>query len=241
MVGRTNACGVKLFAVIAVTYPAGSTCGITTDPSGFSDVIYAKDTSGYWLFTVPYAGNWYVASYTGDISNPDKITYKVVGITTKGQSENVTLAYDLVLYSAGDEHTAITGGWVSKRACTLTKNAGNLYVVATETYSTNRGVFATANKIDLSQYSRLYYNAKNGTSQSGYFGIGVWASIPAVGTDPIPSAAAYVQFGSSASAESYIDVSSLSGEYYVGGQVTKGDSKTGSGYIYEMKLLPEEG
>ena len=130
---------------------------------------------------------------------------------------------------------------MSKRACTLTKNADNLYVVATKTYSANRGVFATANKIDLSQYSRLYYNAKNGTSQSGYFGIGVWASIPAVGTDPIPSAAAYVQFGSSASAESYIDVSSLSGKYYVGGQVTKGDSKTGSGYIYEMKLLPEEG
>lgn len=228
-------------ATISVTYPAGSTCAITTDPTNHSDAIFAGDTSGHWSFTVPYAGNWIVASYTGDISNPDKIAYEAVDITTNGQSENVTLAYELVLYSAGDEHTAITGGWVSKRACTLTKNADNLYVVATETYSANRGVFATANKIDLSPYSRLYYNAKNGTSQSGYFGIGVWASIPALGTDPITSAAAYIQFGSAASAESSIDVSSLSGEYYVGGQVTKGDNITGSGYIYEMKLLPEEG
>ena len=223
-------------ATINITYPANSNCVVTN--SGGQTVASDTNTGSStktWTVTVGATGTYTVTATATDGSG--KTNSQSVSITAEAQSENVTLSYELVLYSAGGEHTAITGGWVSKRACTLTKNADNLYVVATEPYSANRGVFATANKIDLSQYSRLYYNAKNGTSQSGYFGIGVWASIPAVGTDPIPSAAAYVQFNANISAESYIDVSSLSGEYYVGGQVTKGDSVTGTGYLYEMKLL----
>ena len=218
----------SLYAVIVVTYPAGSicTCG------GKS----AKDTSGYALFNVK-AGTYIVECHTSDNSKSKSISVTVAE-SDKGQVKNVTLAYDLVLYSAGDEHTAITGGWVSKRACTITKNTDNLYVVATMTYTVNSGVFATANKIDLSHYSRLYYNARNDASEDGYFGVGVWASIPAVGTDPIPSAAAYVALKANTSEESYIDISSLSGEYYVGGVVLEGSSVTGTGYLYEMKLAP---
>lgn len=234
MIGRTNAGGGsgKLFAVIAVTYPEGSVCTC----SNGTKTLKARDTSGKALFNVK-AGTYTVECHTSDSSKSRSVSVTVTE-SDEGQVKNVTLTYELVLYSPGDEHTAITGGWVSKRACTITKDEYNLYVVATEKYTDNAGVFATANKIDLTHYSRLYYDAKNGASADGYFGIGVWASIPAVGTNPVPYAAAYVEFKANTTAESYIDVSSLSGNYYVGGIVIKGESVTGAGYLYEMKLVP---
>lgn len=100
-------------ATINVTYPAGSTCAITTDPTNYSDAIFAGDTSGHWSFTVPYVGTWLVACFTGDITNPEKLAYKIVSITTDGQSESITLAYELVLFDKdkGIDRTDITGGW----------------------------------------------------------------------------------------------------------------------------------
>ena len=100
-------------ATINVTYPAGSTCAITTDITNYSDAIFAGDKSGYWSFTVPYAGTWLVACFTGDITNPEKLAYKIVNITTDGQNESVTLSYELVLFDKdkGIDRTDITGGW----------------------------------------------------------------------------------------------------------------------------------
>lgn len=156
MIGKTNMAGARLFAVIAVTYPEGSTCGITTDPSGFSDVIYAKDTSGYWLFTVPYAGNWYVASYTGDISNPDKITYKVVGITTEGQSESVTLSYELVAFLNGVTDPAV-GGWTGG---TITSN-----VLRFNPGGGYSGRVCSNNELDLRGFTKITFHVKKLDSQ----------------------------------------------------------------------------
>ena len=81
----------SLYAVIAVTYPAGSicTCG------GKS----AKDTSGYALFNVK-AGTYTVECHTSDGSK-SKSTSVTVAEGDKGQVKTVTLAYELYLFKAG--------------------------------------------------------------------------------------------------------------------------------------------
>ena len=88
-------------ATINVTYPAGSTCscsdGITT--------LTAPDTSGSVSFSVPSTGAWTVSCTDGTSTNS-----KTVGITAEGQSENVTLAYELVLFDS-----SVTSGWELKQ------------------------------------------------------------------------------------------------------------------------------
>lgn len=218
MVGKTNVAGARLFAVIAVTYPEGSTCGITTDPSGFSDVIYAKDTSGYWLFTVPYAGNWYVASYTGDISNPDKITYKVVGITEEGQSESVTLSYYLAVLENG-VLSPLTGG-INGLNYQTSFSDGKIVSVRK---NSDGNYFTTENAIMVTDYSTLYlritYNSKT-TFVDHYYGL----TQEKIVNGPISDESRkfkYYKFVSKAdivkdsTVEITVDISSANGDYYI--------------------------
>ena len=228
MVGKTNVAGARLRAVIAVTYPEGSVCTC----SNGTKTLTARDTSGKALFNVP-VGTWTVSCTDGS-----KTASETVNITGEGQNETIILGYTLVLYNAGYENVPVTGGWESKRGCTLTKNADNLYAAATVMYSANTGIFATKNKIDLSEYKTLRYKGNNRVNAKGYFGIVITNSIPALGTEPSQSAAAWVNFGAGELAESSIDIGSLTGDYYVGCHVTKGESVTGSGYLYFMELVP---
>lgn len=229
MVGRTNVGGgSRLHAVIAVTYPAGSICTC----SDGTKTLKAKDTSGKALFNVP------VGTWTVNCTDGSETASEAVSITENGQIKTIILSYTLVLYNAGYDNVSVTGGWESKRGCALTGNADNLYAVATVAYSANAGVFATKNKIDLSQYSKLHYRAKNASSLNGYFAIGIWASIPNVGTDPLRASAAYIEIDANALSDSNIDISGLTGKYYVGGYVAKGESVTGHGYLYTMELIP---
>lgn len=93
-----------VYAVIRVTYPSGSTCTCTNG----SKTLTAKDTSGKALFVIPSAGTWTVTAIKGSQSKS-----VAVKITTEGQVENVTLAYELVLFdgSNGGDVTSLTGGW----------------------------------------------------------------------------------------------------------------------------------
>lgn len=84
--------GSKVVASIAVTYPAGSTCTCTLG----SKVLTAKDTSGKWVFGLPSTGSWVVKAVKGSQSKSEAMS-----ITAEGQVENVTLAYELVLFDNG--------------------------------------------------------------------------------------------------------------------------------------------
>lgn len=86
MVGKTNAGGGgggKLFAIIAVTYPAGSVCTC----SNGTKTLKARDTSGKALFNVS-TGTWTVTATDGNETKD-----ATVDITTEGQLESVTLSY----------------------------------------------------------------------------------------------------------------------------------------------------
>ena len=91
----------KVYAVIGVTYPAGSTCTCTNG----SKTLTAKDTTGKALFVIPSAGTWTVKAVKGS-----KSTSKAVSITAEGQVETITLIFELILFDSGD-NTSVTGGW----------------------------------------------------------------------------------------------------------------------------------
>ena len=89
----------KPYAVIAVTYPSGSTVTCTNG----SKNLKAKDTTGKALFVIPSAGTWTVKAVKGSKSKS-----KAVSITAEGQVETVTLTYDLYIFKSG---SGLTSGY----------------------------------------------------------------------------------------------------------------------------------
>lgn len=82
MIGSVNTGGgATAFAFIVATYPVGSTCTCTCTETG--KVLRAKDTSGSWVFEIPYTGTWTVS--IGALFSKDVI------ISAKGESKNVNL------------------------------------------------------------------------------------------------------------------------------------------------------
>lgn len=229
-------------ATISVTYPAGSTCAITTDPTNYSDIIFAGDTSGHWSFTVPYAGNWIVASYTGDISNPDKIVYKAVNITADGQSENVTLSYRLYLYKNGDKCTDVGGDWSLKKGYTdgvsVTYNTDYAQLNVRAVTSEYMGNGFWYKNLDITNYSKLCaivtYNA---VANSGNLFIAVCNSA----TDtPISSNVARKDIGAndvSATVPFELDISSITGSKYIGIGTHMAGTGSGTAKIKEVYLV----
>lgn len=203
-------------ATINVTYPSGSTCAITTDLTNYSDIIFAGDKSGYWSFTVPYTGTWYVTCFTGDITNPDQIAHKAVSITTDGQIESVALSYATYYYNKGDKCTSVTGGW-SKNGSggSLTFNTASMTLVANNWHSPIDA--STMNKVSLVNIKTLYFSVKSATSYStqGYPRIGVATTSNPDSSEPSQWVASKTLSASSAFATVSIDVRSLTGSYYI--------------------------
>ena len=85
MIGSVNTGGgAKAFAFIVVTYPAGSVCTCTDGMK----TLRAKNTTGTWVFDIPYAGTWTVSC-----TNGSETASASVVISAKGQSETVGLSY----------------------------------------------------------------------------------------------------------------------------------------------------
>lgn len=116
MVGKTNVAGARLRAVIAVTYPEGSVCTCTNG----TKTRKAKDTSGKALFNVP-VGEWTVTATDGSRTKSAS-----VNITTEGQSESVTLSYELVILdgSTGNGSSNWTANAVGDSSISLSSSAG---------------------------------------------------------------------------------------------------------------------
>lgn len=205
-----------LFAIIAVTYPEGSVCTC----SDGTKTLKAKDTSGNALFNVPSAGTWTVSCTDGS-----QTVSKSVAITAAGQVELVTLEYLPYLYINGNECEDLTGGWVSEakgiNSGGPTGLAPTVVRGSTLEISLNGphvgGIVRTNNKIDLTKYSRIKFNGKmvNPTNDStGWLQMCVWSNIGAYYTDNI--VASYVVRAHQTINDAAIDISSLSGSFYVG-------------------------
>lgn len=191
-------------ATINVTYPAGSVCTATDG----AITLTAPDTSGTWACVVPNAGTWTVTV--------DNVISEAVAITSNGQTKTIDKWY---LYNSGDQRTSNTGGWIAtkvlrftgyeKQNISVTYGSSNMYVGPS-----GSGILHTQKKINLTNWSTLKFV---GTIVKGEAdedtAIGVWSNISEKMKSTDNRAAAKI---GAVSGSATIDISSLSGEYYVG-------------------------
>lgn len=147
------------YACIGVTYPSGSTCTCTNG----TKTLKAKGTSGTAIFNVPSTGTWTVTATNGG----DKTASKSVSITAEGQTENVTLTYEYVLYEAGTKYVDFTekSGWATYANVSWGTSAATIQVAA-DSGGSLLNVCINAPKIDLSNYSHLKCTLSSLTIQS---------------------------------------------------------------------------
>lgn len=147
-------------ATIKVTYPAKSKCIIKNS----SGTQVASDTNTgasakTWTATVNATGTYTVTATATDGSGKSKS--QSVSITTDGQSESVTLTYELVLFDNGTDNTAVTGGWTTVRD-------KKLYVSAhVDGRGEDHQTCESTNKIDLSEYKTIRFEGVTSTNSNG--------------------------------------------------------------------------
>ena len=159
----------KVYAVIGVTYPSGSTVTCTNG----SKTLKAKDTSGKAIFVIPSAGTWTVKAVKGSQS-----ASKAVSITAEGQVETVTLTYRLYIFKNG---SGLTSGYSIK---SNSNSAISAPTVSSNTISwsgdsSSGGVaFYIDPAVALSGYTKLCVDFECSYNWGGDYGMGF-----GVGTD----------------------------------------------------------
>lgn len=229
--------GSNTYAFIVVTYPAGSTCTATDGTT----TLTAPDTSGNWVCKVPNAGTWTVSCTNGS----ETASFAVI-ISSEGQSETVTLGYNFYLVQNGvlvvTDWTIARGGWT---AAGIFQRSG--YVLfSTETPSgTSSGginmVAATTDPVDISDYRILRLTIAD-TGKSHYssgkvplFGLGDTRPTSSGTSATVRGFDYYKMLNSSTGnipAGTYdLDVSALSGNYYIAVTIADNTSKFTKAFI----------
>ena len=132
----------KAFAVIGVSYPAGSICTCTDG----TKTLKLKNTSGQGLFIIPYAATWSVTATDGTNTKSESVE-----ITSEGQSVSVTLLYAVYYYNNGDINS-LTGGWNNATVGTALSARID---VASSGYAQTLTV-SSNNTIDLTEINTIY-------------------------------------------------------------------------------------
>ena len=139
--------GAKAFAVIGVTYPAGSVCTC----SDGTKTLSLKDTGGQGFFLIPYAATWTVTATDGTNTKSESVE-----ITSEGETKAITLAYALLLYSLGNECSETTGGWKTVSG-SVNKLTDHIHINGN---GSTGGRMRTANLLNLAtlrqNYSKIY-------------------------------------------------------------------------------------
>ncbi len=196
--------GAAAFAFVLVTYPEGSTV-TCTNASGKKDISTTQRLFYIKKGTVPF--NCVVTA-----TNGTQTTSKTVSIEYEGQSVNLSLAYELVLFDGdnGGDNTEVTGGWEAINQATLTVTETEIVLASNVT--TTRRAFAK-NPIPVYNYSRISFTGYTNNSSSRF--------LIATGKLNTPEVVvATVTAPLNVAEEVYIDLSALSltdgVDYYVG-------------------------
>ena len=195
-------------ATINITYPAGSTCTCSDGTTTLS----APDASGAWTCIVPNAGTWTVSSTDGDKSKSADVV-----ITTDGQIESITLLYITYLFKDGETYDSLTGGW--NGTVDAEKQALQLYVAPEKTANA-----ITKSKVDLTNFNTI--SAKTDSNPR----IGLTIIIASA----IPSGQVATASLHGAETELSLDISSITGEYFV--WLSAYSEKGSIRYVYEVSM-----
>lgn len=198
-------------ATINITYPTGSTCACSDGTTTLS----APDTSGTWTCTVPNAGKWTVSSTDGD-----KTKSADVVITTDGQTESVTLQYITYLFKDGETYDSLTGGW--QGVIDSEKQAIRIDAPAEKT-----GFAYPKGKIDLTNYNTISAVVTENVSANSAFSLYITEAIG-------HSAVASATLSAGAATRVDLDVSSVTGSYYV--MTSLYSEKGRSVYVTEVSM-----
>ena len=199
MIGRTNVGGSSAFAVIDVTYPEGASCSCTNGVRTFQ----AENSSGYWMFVIPRAGEWTVTVANSSTSKSETVE------VTENRSYSLSFSFMMTLYENGSA-SAITGGFSATSGSVLKVSANApAYNNAVENGNSN-------SKIDFTGYKTLHFdNVSYSTSDSdrSYAVLGLGTSTGGSYTDGF---SARVSISSNVSGKSYtVDISNVNGLYYI--------------------------
>jgi hypothetical protein len=219
-------------ATINITYPAGSTCTCSDGTTTLS----APDTSGTWACIVPNAGTW-TAAATDGVEN----TSESVSITTDGQTVAVELSYYTYLFKPNTDTTNVTGGWQLNSKGSLDSAGDQLVATFTNAYDRGNAFnVATINKIDFTEFTTLVATCKaadksNAAPKSATFAVASTQSgFNNAGT--ASTKVASTTFSNSTTTVT-IDVSGISGSYYVTFVVELSNYNTGTLTVDEVKLM----
>lgn len=149
ILGVSGTASGDAYAVIAVTYPAGSVCTCTDG----SKTLKLKDTSGQGFFLIPYAAAWTVTATDGTNTKAQSVE-----ITSEGQSVSVTLSYQLYLFD---------NGVVSGIAWDKESKGGN-GGTSSSSVSTTISLIATSNLADLLYSSDIKRGSSTECDLSSY-------------------------------------------------------------------------
>ena len=210
-------------ATISITYPANSTCTVKT--SGGTTVASDSNTGSSaktWTATVNSTGTYTVTATATDGSGKSKST--TVSVTADGQSESVTLTYITYLYQAGDTNTGfLSVAWAfisdayEEKPTIAYETDSAVFTAPTGGRGSTSGVVYFPDKIDLTPYTTLTADATLSGSINPDVrpeGLYIWNTI---GSGYYQAASvASALFGKTGNKILTIDVSELSGEYYIG-------------------------
>ncbi len=206
IVRRAGSGGIAdAFAVIAVTYPAGSICTCTNGNKLFK----AKDTSGQTLFLIPSAGTWTVSCTDGT-----ETAEEVVVVASRYQVAEITLKYHYWLYCKGKEFDAITGGWNGYNGSSyfstgkFQKNESDLDI-----YKTGKQQIAAspAEKIDLTSFATLSVNVLDFTIPKANDGLWITITTAHLYGDTNIKASQLI----STAGRACLDISKITGAFYI--------------------------
>lgn len=218
--------GTNAYAFITVTYPAGSTLTCTSG----STTLNAKTTAGSYVFCVPQAGTWTVKATSGT-----NTASKSVSITSRWQSESVVLSYATFLFDNG----AVVP--FSKQVSTnSTVSIGDTILFGGSGEGYDRGAVAyTTSKIDLTEYNSVVFEGAfthviNSNAARSMVGVTTQTPHPNNGMDKLFAASAYLDVQNKSWS---VDISSLTGTYYVCASAGDGSNENLIGNITKIYLL----
>lgn len=207
--------GAKAFAVIGVTYPAGSVCTCTDG----TKTLTLKDTGGQGFFLIPYAAAWTVTATDGTNTKAQSVE-----ITSEGQSVSVTLSYALYIIENGVLNS--DGFYANASGSTV---ASKSYFKISQESAQPTHSWGYFGAVDLTEYNTLnlsipdnvlnfsYYGS--GSSNFGGCGFGVLKNGTTPSEETTTPEQYYVnttRFSNPYYNKNYsIDISELTGSYYV--------------------------
>jgi len=193
--------------------------------SGMEVTAYFEDGSSSVV-----TGYTYSPTTIGVNTRSVTISYTADDIT---KTTTVSLYVSMYLYNVGNEHTNVTGGWVGQGISAMDGDRGgreptitrtSTYIQATGNDGGYGSVLRTNNKINLDNFKTLHawigannpYNESSDDNDASC-SLCIWKSLDSDdhwlwGTGRVASVGLKSNNGSTYS----LDVSSLSGEYYVG-------------------------